>query len=137
MNQLNPKNIPILKPVEKITVELSGEQYLGEQNSLKNRNAVTSSGLALNTYLIDVISGRLAILETNSLCAKATFLNPRFKKIGFGQATNADTAMRLVVNEFSAISSSKYRDNIETTEIETNEAAETDDIWAYFDNKVE
>lgn len=86
--------VPILKPMEQMTVELSGEKYptmsliiplvRGLQYSIKNANTVTPSGESLKAYLLETVHKRLAILETNSVCSKATFLDPRFKKSGFG-----------------------------------------------------
>lgn len=105
--------IPLLKPAEKMTVKMSGEKYptmalitplvRGLLHSLKCKNPKTPSGISLKMHLIEAISKRLASLEMNSVCSKATFLDPRFKKAGFGLITNADIAQDLVEKELTNV----------------------------------
>jgi len=86
--------IHILKPFEIMTAELSGENYVtissiiplirGLQHIIKSVQIKTTIGEAFKTTLIDVVNRRLGHLEMNKIVAKATFLDPRFKKTAFG-----------------------------------------------------
>lgn len=144
--------VPILKPIEKMTIELSGEQYptmsmiiplvRGLQHALKNIPAITPSGLTLKSLLMQNISNRLAILESNSICGKATFLDPRFKKAGFGFADNADTIQEGIERELASMSNTEViiEKPSTVTEAISNNSSEKSikefDIWTHFDEKV-
>lgn len=142
--------VPILKPMEQMTVELSGEKYptmsliiplvRGLQYSIKNANTVTPSGESLKAYLLETVHKRLAILETNSVCSKATFLDPRFKKSGFGLVANADSVQDLITKELIPILNVKNNEVGEGNEAETENVASDPsngvDIWSHFDQKV-
>lgn len=69
----------------------------------------------------------MGILEKNKIVAKATFLDPRFKKTAFGLLENASNAQKWVSEELKMM--------ISTTEME-NEINTTESLWKHFDNKV-
>jgi len=90
-----------------------------------------------------VILRRLDILEKNKIVAKATFLDPRFKKTAFGLLENASNAQKLVSEELPMIISTntEMENEIHTTEStaaltlnSTNNI--TKPLWKHFDNKV-
>lgn len=93
--------ISILKPVEQLTVKISGEQYptlssvisliRGTQHLLRNNFPDTDIAKQLKKTLGDVIDKRLGCVENNKTATKAT-LDPRFKKAAFGTEENADRA---------------------------------------------
>lgn len=101
--------VPVLKPIEFLTTVLSGEKYItmssiiplirALQFSLRNMTPSTIIGEALKCDLIEIINRRLGILEKNRIVACATFLDPRFKKIGFGVEENANNAQKWVSDE--------------------------------------
>lgn len=72
-----------------MTLELSGKKYMtmsmvipgirGLQLTLINMRPKTDIGLWFQSRLIDTVSRRLGILESNKIVAKSTFLDPRFK----------------------------------------------------------
>jgi len=82
--------VMLLRPFEKITVILSGELYpslscviplvLGLQRAIANKNPTTEPGKYLQKNLLSVIEKRLTVYESNTVAAKATFLDPRLKK---------------------------------------------------------
>ncbi|CAB3246549.1 unnamed protein product [Arctia plantaginis] len=99
----------ILKPVEQMTSIISGEQYptlsciihlaRGLQVVLRNCGPKSEVVSRLNTKLLDVFDRRFGSHEINKTAAKATFIDPRFKKAGFGIERNADNAQKFVVDE--------------------------------------
>lgn len=105
--------IPILKPLEILTQEFSGEKYVtissiiplirGLQHQLRNLQPTSDTGLWLQQYLTEVISRRLAILEKDKIVAKSTFLDPRYKKVAFGLEENSKNAEKWISEEISAM----------------------------------
>jgi len=65
---------------------------------------------------------RLGILETNKIVAKATFLEPRFKKAGFELTENANNTEKLIIEEFYLIlNNNQNEDTYNPIEVESNE----------------
>lgn len=69
----------------------------GLQHTLKSIITNTTAGNALQKIVIDVIDRRLGILECDKIVAKSTFLDPRFKKAGFGLIENANNTEKLLI----------------------------------------
>lgn len=105
--------VPILKPLELITTELSGEKYTtmatviplirGLQYSLRNMTPTTEIGIWLQSKLVEIISRPLGILELNKIVAKSTFLDPRFKKTAFGIDENAKSTQIWITDEIALV----------------------------------
>lgn len=101
--------ICILKPIEAMTSELSGEKYVtlsiivplirGVQHAVENAQPVTPTGKILQTNLQDILLKRLGYVETSKICAKATLLDPRLKKLGFDQIINGNQARKWITEE--------------------------------------
>ncbi|XP_050305078.1 E3 SUMO-protein ligase ZBED1-like [Anthonomus grandis grandis] len=101
--------VPVLKPIEIMTSVLSAEKYptistiisliRGLQHTLQHINPTTEVGIKLKQSLLEVIGRRLAPLKRDKIVAKATFLDPRFKGIGFGLEENAKNAESWVLEE--------------------------------------
>lgn len=116
--------VEVLEPLHTMTEEMSGEKYptlsmvipllRSIQHALKNTPTNTDVGLYLKTQLIEIISRRFSGWETNKLVAKATFLDPRFMKSGFGLVENADKAEEYVTDELEFMKRSHQ--NIDVTE---------------------
>lgn len=134
--------LPILKPFDIMTVELSGEIYptlssiiplvRGLQHTLKSIVTKTITGTELNKIVIDVISRRLGILECNKIVAKSTFLDPRFKKAGFGLIENANNTEKQLIEELSYILNNKQQEDTSSVPIDV----ESNVLWKQFDTKV-
>ncbi|CAH0561709.1 unnamed protein product [Brassicogethes aeneus] len=83
--------VPLLKPLELMTTELSGEKYVtmstvipltrGLQLSIRNLKPNTEMGLWLQSKLLETISKRLGILESNKIWPKAHFLTHALRKL--------------------------------------------------------
>ncbi|XP_025191883.1 zinc finger BED domain-containing protein 1-like, partial [Melanaphis sacchari] len=145
--------IHILKPFEIMTAELSGENYVtissiiplirGLQHILKSVQIKTSIDEAFKNTLIDVANRRLGQLEKNKIVAKATFLDPRFKKTAFGLLENANNVQKWISDELTPmIICANDINNFEVNKIQstitvTASTSDTNDsIWDHFDNKV-
>lgn len=98
--------VDLLRPLEKLTAALSGEKYptlssvipliRNVQAALVKKLVNTGIGQELKKSLLDAVEKRLGISESNKTAAKSTYLDPGFKKIGFGLESNADRAMQSV-----------------------------------------
>eukprot|EP00102_Acyrthosiphon_pisum_P010151 XP_008178343.1 PREDICTED: zinc finger BED domain-containing protein 4-like [Acyrthosiphon pisum] len=145
-------SIHILKPFEIMTAELLGENYVtsssiiplirGLQHIIKSVQIKTTIGEAFKNTLIDVVNRRLGHLEKNKIVAKATFLDPRFKKTAFGLLDNANNVQQWISDELTPmiICANNDIDNTEVNTIQSTITASTSDtsnsIWDHFDNKV-
>lgn len=154
--------VTILKPFEKITTILSAESYptlssviplvRGLQSSLMKKapNTEAGRGRHLQHALLEVVDRRLSVYETNRTAAKATILEPRFKK-AFGIESTAENAVKYVLEELAY----NYHMQLQpinqeernyqqqppptATTHEASSSASTrndDDIWEHFDKKV-
>lgn len=144
--------VQILKPAEDMTTILSAEKYptlslviplfRGFQFTLKQVTPSTEIGISLKLNLLDVVTRRLGGYESNKIVAKATFLDPRFKKIGFGTEDNASNAQKWVTEELlQNVSTTNLTIASSTVELDVNSKSldslkSTEGIWAHFDNKV-
>jgi len=75
----------------------------------------------------------LEILEQNKTIAKATFMDPRFKKAGFGIVENSNNAEKWITDELKCIIKNTH-DIIESTTPPIN--IEPTLLWEQFDSKV-
>lgn len=126
---------------------ISGEKYVtmsiivplirGLQFSLRNVFPTTPIGTSLQMLLIDMVARRLGNLETNKIVAKATFLDPRFKKAGFGHEDNAKNAQQWVTDELSQLINQNQAQRVVTNYPApvTNQLTGPT-LWAHFDEKV-
>ncbi|XP_072400908.1 E3 SUMO-protein ligase ZBED1-like [Diabrotica undecimpunctata] len=143
--------IKVLKQADDITRLLSSENYptvsllipiiRGIQFALQNTTVVTNVGDSLKLKLLQTIHQRLGSFESSKTIAKATFLDPRFKKDGFGNEENANNAEKWVTDEIKLILSKKTESTaspqLKTNSDQTNQpSTEILNIWTHFDRKV-
>lgn len=150
--------VKILKPAEELTKILSAESYCtismviplirGMQSSLRSIVAETEIGEKLKNTLIEITTRRLEGHESNKIVAKATFLDPRFKKCAFGTEGNTANAQKWVTKELTQLVADKNSSSctsVATTEqtspvnasVSTgNSNLSTLNIWSHFDQKV-
>lgn len=149
--------VKVLQPSNELTTVLSGEKYptlsvviplvRGFQFAVRNLNTNTHIGQELKMKVLDTVTRRLSNFESNKIVAKACFLDPRFKKYGFGVDENADIAQKLVIEELTQIIMSKERENKEKErtagdpmqQVEQHQYLQqqrTETIWSHFDKKV-
>ncbi|XP_071056886.1 E3 SUMO-protein ligase ZBED1-like [Onthophagus taurus] len=101
--------ICILKPIEAMTSELSGEKYItlsiiiplirGVQHAVENAQPITSTGKILQTNFHDILLRRLGYVESSKICAKATLLDPRLKILAFDKVINGNQALKWITQE--------------------------------------
>ena len=95
-------SIQILKILDLMTTALSGEKFItlssiiplvqGVQHSINLIDCKTTVGMELKTGMLSLLSRRLGNYEKYKISEKANFLDPRYKKIGFGTQENAENA---------------------------------------------
>ncbi|KAG8180543.1 hypothetical protein JTE90_018163 [Oedothorax gibbosus] len=103
--------VPLLKPMEDMTTELSRELY------------------PTLSMVIPMLRG----LQYTISSKKACFLDPRFKKAGFGLEANAKQAEDRVLSELQSLLSKKKTSTAPTPRITASKSS----IWDIFDAKIE
>ncbi|XP_026475573.1 zinc finger BED domain-containing protein 4-like [Ctenocephalides felis] len=116
--------VKILQPLEIVTKTLSGEFYStlssvipiiqGVKNSINKRTPTTNTGKNLLQNLLRNISQRFGYLENDEITAKATILDPRYKKKAFGLESSADKAMALVLDEVKEMTTAEHIEKAES-----------------------
>lgn len=109
----------------------------GLKHTLKLLKETIKVGEAVKTNLSENIIHRLCYLENYKLGAKATFLDPRFKMVGFGLTKNANEAEKWVADERIVLiekQSASFNHNL-TTSPQMSSSSNTD-IWTHFDEKL-
>ncbi|XP_008181981.1 zinc finger BED domain-containing protein 1-like [Acyrthosiphon pisum] len=137
--------IPLLRPFNCLTVELSAEQYptiskvipliRGLQGSLVTKIPRTLLGQALKTNLIGNITKRFDVFEKQTITpsfSRATLLDPRFKKVAFGIDENANEAEKFVISEIADLLDTPNAVNEQAV---VNEAIQ-DNVWEFLQSKV-
>ncbi|CAF4944132.1 unnamed protein product [Pieris macdunnoughi] len=143
--------VGLLQPMEKVTSGHSGESYptlsctipivRGLQNSLHNKSPKTEAGRHVQRSLLEVIDKRLSVYDSNRTAAKATLLDPRLKKKGFGVESNAENAVKFVLEEFAQylvqhppVGEDNLLQTVSTAQTLTD--GHDDEIWEFFDRKL-
>ncbi|XP_045541030.1 uncharacterized protein LOC123722636 [Papilio machaon] len=104
--------ITLLKPFKQATEDISGDHYVSASlaipitnllaQGLEYEKASTILGIAVKTSLLEGVTTRLRPLEENVYLAKATILDPRFKKIHFSSALAVSKAITELSDEIRA-----------------------------------
>ncbi|CAK1592121.1 unnamed protein product [Parnassius mnemosyne] len=142
--------VALLQPVEKISTVLSGESYptqsiiiplvRGLQSAIIKKRPSTEPGNHLQRSLLEIIDKRLGVYESNRTAAKATILDPRFKKNAFGTISTAENAVKYVLEELVQYQpvqgQTSERAIASTSEVSISNKADDSDIWEDFDRKI-
>lgn len=146
----------ILKPFKDITIELSSENAVSISKImiLSRSLLIHLKKKSLELQTPKVIQSMIKVmdqkaqkrfdesLEENSVLAEATFLDPRFKKKGFGKDVYYQRAyQKLVSRTAGIISKNKKTDLLAETGVNSDPDENTgthdeNDIWETFDNEV-
>lgn len=139
--------VEVLKNIEEITEQLSGEQYptmgmvipliRGLQYKLNATNTETLIGTQVKETLFDVVQRRLGMLESNKHVAIACLLDPRFKKLAFGTDSNAANAQQRCIEELTHIRNSTAQTNevVVTQTQQLEQVTAKPSIWDHFEQK--
>ncbi|KAJ8878052.1 hypothetical protein PR048_022515 [Dryococelus australis] len=89
--------------IEIMTAALSGEKYPTISMVIPLVRDVHTIAQNLKSSLLSEFSKRLGTIETNEVVSKATILDARFTKQGFGLDENANRAQKEVCEELAAL----------------------------------
>uniref|UniRef100_A0A2S2R790 Zinc finger BED domain-containing protein 1 n=1 Tax=Sipha flava TaxID=143950 RepID=A0A2S2R790_9HEMI len=139
--------IPLLKPFNNLTVELSAEQYptiskvipliRGLQCSLGLKCPKTRQGNYIKERLLENTSKRFDGIENQTITphfSRATLLDPRCKKVAFGLTQNANDAEINLVSEISTLM--RNVSNTEQAAVEINTSEDDDSVWYFLQSRV-
>lgn len=115
------------------TISLIIPLIRGLQSTLKKMSVKNESTKTFRNSLLNTISKKAEEFESDEIIAKATFLDPRFKKIAFGLSVNANNAEQLVIKEIEQLFISK-NDFVESYFEEEVEICEL--VWTDFDRQI-
>lgn len=114
--------VQILRPMENLTTFISGQNYLTASSAiiltdgilniyenLKNQNFLPL-GLDLIKSILEGIRTRLGDLENSNSLTLATFLDPRYKTIGFSNPQTAEKVKQNVISRVTSLIKEKSRD---------------------------
>ncbi|XP_076670787.1 LOW QUALITY PROTEIN: E3 SUMO-protein ligase ZBED1 [Andrena cerasifolii] len=139
--------IPLLKPIEYITTDLSAEKYstaskivpliTGIQNAIENITPTTRSGHLLKINLLNNIDIRFDYIETNKITRAATILDPRFKTAVFQNNINAQTAKTAIHSEIKTLLNVMNNENRVINRQQDEESPDQNSgFWNFYLNKV-
>ncbi|CAH1106935.1 unnamed protein product [Psylliodes chrysocephalus] len=143
--------IEILAPMESTTVVMSAEKYValssviiitnGLRDLYKDMSKKSFSPLS-ESVLQNIIIGidtRFKNLESSSTLLLSTFLDPRFKLVGFSAESFVEKAKNLATNALTPIVEQKTKDNDTSLSVSVPQPQNTESknvsIWSTFDAK--
>ncbi|XP_062542060.1 E3 SUMO-protein ligase ZBED1-like [Armigeres subalbatus] len=135
----------VLRPLEKVTVEMSAESYCSLSKVIPLVRLLKLSYASMSLECEEAVSVRDKILvlidryfkhaERVEMLAVATLVDPRYKSIHFGSATAAANAIG-ATGKLLATEIQKTTRNVEEPESQTEaigEESDCDDIWSIHD----
>ncbi|XP_015434937.1 PREDICTED: zinc finger BED domain-containing protein 4-like [Dufourea novaeangliae] len=130
------ESLPILQPFYLLTMELSSETNVSISKiniAVKQLHTCLElhSDNSLSVQLKETMGKYFNTIETNSLYAMATILDPRFKVLGFLFSENAEKGKELIVNHILNMSVSEIVQTNNSTPVPS-----TLSLWTSFDNEV-
>ena len=139
------KAIALLRPFLQATEQISGEKYVSISmiiplTRLLLRSCTQSPNTLLRQNLVQELNRRFSRIEQRYTMAVATLLDPRFKKIGFADASAVDQAIRRLQGDVRPM----IENEAQQAEQNINDESRTNDqqtdavtgLWATFDEKV-
>lgn len=133
----------VLKPIEKVTAEMSGEEYPTSSLvipiircltiTVEKLSLSTKIGEDFREKLRQQIKIRFNNIETNEIHALSTILDPRFKKIHFQSALAASTALDKINKILKkTISKTSHTSHVVAAKLDNRES----NIWEFHDQLV-
>ena len=142
----------ILQPFDAVTTEISAEMSVTASKVIMLWRGLTSActkirptltneiSKLLMTKLLEGLQKRFGALESNTMLARATFLDPRFKKSGFATESGYNTVKESVVAEVTRQVSASSQTALQSapeqrrSEAASSSFSDVDDlIWGDFD----
>lgn len=147
--QLAKEILEVLRPIEAVTRELCGEQYvtcskiipmvncLRQQIELLRTKTYTETALTLIDRLQHNITKRFGNAEANHLRAISTILDPRFKRLHFKQLVQCSQAVNCIAKYVREIDRTKTNTSIDPV-TEPDEAGttsvQTNNLWSHHED---
>lgn len=130
------------------TEQLSGEKYptlamvipivRGIQFNINMCSPGNEFGNIFKNCLSENVRTRFGFIEGNKLASAATFIDPRFKKIGFGVSSNANSAEQNVLREMGTLTINPQlvdAEQAEPVQQTFSSAPSSGSIWSQFEEK--
>ncbi|XP_074037291.1 E3 SUMO-protein ligase ZBED1-like [Leptinotarsa decemlineata] len=107
--------VEILRPMENVTNIMSGESYLTASSVIvlsdgliniyeeMNKNKFTYLSEKVITCILEGLRNRLGSIENNNLLTMSTFLDPRFKILGFSNDQVCDRVKKSVISHVTHV----------------------------------
>jgi hAT family C-terminal dimerisation region len=107
--QICSELVSLMAPLNEATVEMSGENYVTVSkvipivacihNCVSGTTATSPLAKDLKVKLLQELEFRFANIETKAIYAKATILDPRYKRVHFKRAVCAANAVQAITRE--------------------------------------
>lgn len=130
------------------TEQLSGEKYptlamvipivRGIQFNINMCSPGNEFGNIFKNCLSENVRTRFGFIEGNKLASAATFIDPRFKKIGFDVSSNANSAEQNVLREMGTLTINPQlvdAEQAEPVQQTFSSAPSSGSIWSQFEEK--
>ncbi|XP_058839394.1 E3 SUMO-protein ligase ZBED1-like [Topomyia yanbarensis] len=134
-----------LKPLEKVTTEMSAEKYVTCSKiiplvrllkiSYGNMELESREAFSLKQRILHFISKYFKDIEKVRILATATFLDPRFKKIHFESALSASSAVFFVAEQIKDLANEATSISSDVEKNPTRNES-LDDLWSIHDSLV-
>ena len=129
----------LLKPFEEVTRELSADKFVSISKviplarSLQRITAASSSSYSLKHELLSSMTRRFTNMEANYPLAASTLLDPRFKKLGFGDPSTCTQACDRLLNDLVATISAESN---ASSSAAANSSSSESVLWSLIDQRV-
>lgn len=132
----------LLKPFEEATKELSAERFVSVSKviplarMLQKLTARSQSTALLKQNLLNSMTRRFSNMESSYILAASTVLDPRFKKLGFGDATACSHAIERSKADVASTMAANITGQESSNTIDQGSNEEQSDLWSMIDDSV-
>lgn len=137
--------IKLLGPFKQATEDIGGDKYVTSSLAIPLANLLkqelelaspsTDDGKLVQKCLLNGISDRLITLEKNMFLAKATILDPRFKRLHFSSPLAVSTAISELAEEINM--EHKQRGKVSPKLTQNRVAVEVSSLWSRHEELVQ
>ena len=136
--------VTLLEPFEEATREVSAEKYVCISKIIplaRSLQHITSQSLSTRPLKLELVASmmrRFTNIEANYILAASTLLDPRFKKLGFADASGNNAVERLAGEVASIIACQNVPSN-DTNHVEVQSGQselKSSGLWAVMDERI-
>ena len=140
--------VTLLKPFEEVTRELSSDSYVSFSKiipiarGLQRLTMDCGSTHLLKHKLLTSMRRRYSSNESNYMLAASTLLDPRFKKLAFGDSTGCNQAVQRITTELAAAiqqtppEQNEIQDQSSSYSQNSVEVSTSNNVWSVIDERV-